>query len=133
MFILTVLIVQPSFTRSAQTATPMNTISFVGDRVKMECSSRPNSSLPVDWKFAQAGSSDFLYIYTAERMTESLSSRYKIDTDGKTRYDIVIDSVDFFHAGRYICTPITEEFDTASSSTAQMIVLGMSANCSQII
>ena len=100
----------------------------MGDRIKMECSSRPNSSLPVDWEFTSVGSSDVVSIYTVGEITESLSSRYKIDTDGKTRYDIVIDSVDFFHAGRYKCTPITEAIISAATYSAELIVLGMSAH-----
>lgn len=93
------------------------------DRVQMECSS--NSSMPpVDWEFALAGSSDFSYIYAVGRITESQFSKLKIDTDNKTRYDIIIDSVDFSQAGTYRCTPITEKVINASSYMAQLIVLG---------
>lgn len=108
--------------RSAHSPKPMNTVSFVGDRVKMECSSSSSTS-PVDWEFALARSSDFSLICSFGRITESLSSRYKIDTENRTRYNIIVDSVDLSHAGTYRCTPITEEFNVPSDS-AQLIVLG---------
>lgn len=99
-------------------------VSVVGTKAVMEC--RRNASvLPINWEFAPAGSNNFSYIYTSERMTQRLSSRYKIDTDGSTRWDIVIDSVDLSHAGTYRCEPITKEVLNAPSFSAQLIVLGI--------
>lgn len=116
-----VIVAYKSFTLSVFLTKPTNTVSFVGERVRIECSSNP-SDLLVDWEFARAGSNSFSYIYTGERITESLTSRYKMDTDGKTRYDIVIDSVDLSHAGRYRCTPVTGQL---LSATASLTVLGI--------
>src|SRR6218665_848797 len=123
VFVLTVLIEQNSFTHSSQLTKPINTISFVGDTVKMECSN--NSSMaPIDWEFTLAGFNNESFIYSAGRITEKLSSRYWIETDSKSRYDIVIDSVDLSHAGTYRCMPNTKEVINTSSYTAQLIVLG---------
>lgn len=120
------LIMQQSFTLSTLSSGPMNTVSVEGETVKME-SSRNSSELPINWEFASAGSSQFLTIYTSARITVNLSSRYKIYTDNRTRYDIVIDSVDLSHAGTYICTPITEDVIDEVPATAQLTVLGETA------
>lgn len=120
--ILTVLIMQRSFSRSVQLTKPINTVSYVGKMVKMECIRSP-SELPIDWGYASISSNDFSLIYTVGQITEGVSSRYKIDSNDKKRYDIVIDSVDFFHAGTYRCRPVTEEFNGIWNS-ARLIVLG---------
>ena len=102
----------------------MNTVSVVGNKTKMECS-RNFLHHSVEWEFAPADSSSFSYIYT-NRKTESVTSRYKIDTDNELRYDIVIDSVDLSHAGTYRCTV------GSTSASAQLIVLGISFKFIQI-
>ena len=109
-----------SFTFSAFVSRPMNTVSTAKSRVKMECSRNPHV-YPVDWEFAPVGSTDFLYINAGRRITERQSSRYMIDTDNISRYDIVIDSVDLSHAGTYRCTPLTEK---PIRALAELIVLG---------
>jgi len=118
---LAAAIMQHSFGVSAFISKPMNTVSVVGNKTKIECSRNPHPSHPVNWVFSPAGSKDFSRIYIGKRITESLSSMYKIDTDNRTRYDIVIDSVDMSHAGTYRCTPIAEEQLRAS---AELIVIG---------
>src|SRR6218665_2863182 len=124
--VLTVVIFnrQHPFTYSELLSMPMNAVSVVGNRVKLECSTQPHVLYPVDWEFAPAGSNRFSYIYASRRLTASLSSRYKIDTDGKTRYDVVIDSVDLSHAGTYRCMPLSDELKNVS---AQLTVLGETA------
>lgn len=122
---MALLTVQQSLALSVHLPKLINTESVVESRVKMECSRNPHVLYPVDWEFAPAGSNSFSYIYTGKRITESLWSKYKIDTNGKTRYDIVHDSVDLSHAGAYRWTPITEEFNV-SSYTAELIVLDYS-------
>jgi len=116
---LTVLISQLSFTFSTILTKPINTVSVVGNKTKMKCS-RNLLHLPVEWEFAPVRPNSFSYIYTRERITGNMSSRYKIDTDNEARYDIVIDSVDLSHAGTYRCTV------GSSSASAQLIVLGIS-------
>lgn len=110
-------------TRSAQLPRPVNTVSLEGNRVKIECS-RNSSNLPVDWEFSSSGNSAFSDIYTVGQLTENLSSRYKVDIDNKTRYDIVIDSVDMSDAGTYRCTIFTNDATNPPSYSAQLIVLG---------
>lgn len=123
VLILTISMMQLSFTLIEHSTKPKNTVSIVGTKAKMECR-RNTSVLPINWEFASTGSNNFSYIYASRRLTESLSSRYNIDTDGKTRYDVVMDSVDLFHAGTYRCEPITKEVINASSDSAQLVVIG---------
>ena len=125
VLVLTVLITQNSFTHSAQLTKPINTVSFAGSKVKMECSNN-SSMVPIDWEFGFAGFNNFSYIYFAGLITEKLISRYRIETDSKSRYDMVIDSVDLSHAGTYRCTPNTEEVIYTSSYSAELIVIGES-------
>lgn len=125
---LTVLIAHHSLTLSDILTKPMNTMSFVGNKTRIECS-RDASDLPIDWEFNSvdtSGTPGFSYIYINRRFTKSLSSRYKIDTDGTSLYDIVIDSVDFYHAGSYRCT------GGLTSASAELIVLGINFYCISI-
>src|SRR6218665_1200904 len=125
-FVLTVLVftMQHSFASSGVVTKPMTAMSMVGGSVRMACS-RDQSHLPVDWEFAPADTNNTSFIYTNRHIAENFTSKYKIDTDNVTRYDIVIDSADSSHAGTYICTPVTEGGADAPSASAQLIVLGI--------
>lgn len=125
MCIVSIFSTQYPFALSAILSQPMNTVAVAKSRVKLGCRRHPHV-FPVDWEFAPASSNDFSYIYTSQLITERLSSRYKIDTDNRSRYDVVIESVDVFHAGTYRCTPITEEVVSLSSYSAELAVLGES-------
>jgi len=119
-----VFIMQHPFASSVVVTKPMTAVSMLGGMVRMGCS-RDQSNLPVDWEFAPADTNDTSFIYTNRHIAENFTSKYNIDTDNVTRYDIVIDSADSSHAGTYICTPVTEGGAGPSSASAQLIVLGI--------
>ena len=118
-----ILTMQFYLTRAVHLPRPVNTVSLERSRAKMECSRNP-SNLPIDWQFSSAENSIFSDIYTVGQITETLASMYKVDTDNKTRYAIVIDSVDMSHAGTYKCTILTDDAKDPPSYSAQLIVLG---------
>src|SRR6218665_3851809 len=102
----------------------MAAVSFVGGSVRMGCT-RDLSSDAVDWEFAPADTNKTSYIYTNRQIRANLTSRYRIDTDRQTRYDLIIDPVVWSDAGTYICTPINQGAYPQSGS-AQLMVLGIS-------
>lgn len=118
---LTVLTLQFSFTFSEILVKPMNTMSLVGTEVHMECSIS-SSHRQVDWEFYPTGSISFSHrptIYAHGRITECLSSRYKIDTDNRSRYNLVIDPVNLLDPGTYRCIGGVE------SASAELVVIGI--------
>ena len=121
---VTIFITQCPFTFSAIVAGPSTAVSFVGGRVRMGCS-RDLSSDGVDWEFAPADTNKTSFIYTNRQIPANLTSRYRIDTDNQSRYDLVMDSVVWSDAGTYICTPINQGANPQSAS-AQLMVLGIS-------
>lgn len=110
---------QRCFTLSGNLRKPANKVSLARSRVKLECS-KDWSNLPVDWQFSSSGNSSFSDIYTVGQITYILSSSYKVDTDNKTPYDVVIDSVDSSHK----CTIFNDVANDPPSYFAELIVLG---------
>ena len=102
---------------------PMTAVSMMGGSVRMGCS-RDLSSDAVDWEFAPADTNETSFVYTSRQIPANLTSRYRIDTDNQSRYDLVMDSVDYSHAGTYICTPVNQGAYPQSGS-AQLMVLGI--------
>jgi len=96
-----IFITQCPFTFSVIVSGPMTAVSFVGGSVRMGCT-RDLSSDAVDWEFAPADTNKTSYIYTNRQIRANLTSRYRIDTDRQTRYDLIIDPVVWSDAGTYV-------------------------------
>src|SRR6218665_1921352 len=119
-FISTVVLLFRNATGYIPTS-PKNTVALLGKKVVIECTT--NLSTPVRWKVNSE------IIYYNEVITESLRSKFRIETssDGTYMYNLIIDEVDLSHAGTYICLPTVYPGEREEGFSAQLTVLGKSA------
>src|SRR6218665_1253357 len=82
---------------------PIHSVVIIGDKVEMNCGVT-GSNLTTLWNYTSWNTSTERVIYRGGDIVDSLRSRYKIDKNISGQHNLIIDSVDFAHAGRYICT-----------------------------
>ena len=81
-------------------------VVLIRERVSMNCS--VNRSDEATWTYTAWNTSTETNIYSGRDIVASMRSRYKIDRRISGEHNLIIESVDLFHAGRYKCTAIME-------------------------
>lgn len=97
---------------------PRNLVALTGEKVELKCSVEENPS--VVWGFTSYNTSKDADISFGENISLPLKSRYKIEKRVRGQHNIVIDSVDLDHAGKYRCLTIA----TGIKVVAYLTVLG---------
>lgn len=105
-------------TVSSLITVPKNTVTKLGDRVELECST--NAQSPVRWEFSIADSHNKSIVYHSGIITHSLQDKYTIDNNRKGRYNLIVNSVDLSFGGTYTCI----DAEDLSSRSAELIAIG---------
>src|SRR6218665_1516249 len=81
-------------------------VVLIRERVSMNCT--VNRSDVAMWTYTAWNTSTKTNIYSGRDIVTSMRSRYMIDRRISGEHNLIIESVDLFHAGRYKCTAIME-------------------------
>ena len=98
---------------------PKSSVVMIGSRMELNCSVNENDSRA--WTYTSWNSSTERSIYLGENIVASMRSRYRIDKTTSGKHNLIIDSVDLTHAGRYRCISIMQQ---SLMNDIQLTVLG---------
>ena len=115
-----VLVLSPNVTSvMSSLSIPRSSVVLTGEKVEMNCS--VTGSGLTTWTYTSWNTSTEREIYRGGDIVASMRSRYKIDKNISGQHNLIIDSVDSAHAGRYSCTSGTEK---TLRIDIELIVLG---------
>ena len=100
---------------------PKNEVASIGREVRFDCST--DLDYPVTWWFTPYGSTKAVEFYFSRKVLKRYASRYRVDTNKKGHFTLVIDEVDQHHAGRYSCYD-NDGDDEVGASAELNVVLG---------
>ena len=93
---------------------------MIGEKVELKCSVTENDV--ASWKYTSWNTSTDADIYLGRDIITSMKSRYTIKKNISGQHNLIIDSADLAHAGRYQCTGVQKALIT----DVQLIVIGKS-------
>ena len=110
---------------------PGISVALIGDKVEMNCVETSvfwntwaytyTSWTDTSWTYTSWDTSTERELYQGGDILDSLRSRYKIDKRVSGQHNLIIESVDTAHAGRYRCT---SDIERILWTDMQLIVLG---------
>ena len=104
--IILVLVISSTIVHVASFA-PRTSVVVNGTRVELNCCINENDS--ATWTYISWNASTETSIYLGKDIVASMRSRYKIDKSISGQHNLIIDSVDLAHAGRYRCTGVQNQ------------------------
>src|SRR6218665_984972 len=107
------------FCGASSSTVPRSLVALTGAGAELKCSADENQS--VIWGFTSYNTSRDTDLYFGDNISLPFISRYKIEKKIRGQHNLVIDSVDLDHAGKYQCVTIA----TGSKTFAHLNVLGM--------
>lgn len=98
--------------------TPNNFVAVAGANITLRCT--VNHTDGAIWSLVRSSDTRPVIIFINAMIVFNLTSEYRINNGERGQYDLVIDSADIKHAGRYSC----KSFNTAVESATYLTVIG---------